>query len=963
MDKESKDFSRMLKFAINAGVEKAVRMQLRFLSSVDVRDKDGITPLMLAAAKGSNNICQLLLDKGADPALTDNNGYTAEDHARRKGHSSIGDLVGIGISVNYPLENIEDSVEDSLHSIREERVEDWTPFTVSICREFTTQPISKSHDEKGCDYEQAAIVDVAHAAISVFDEQESGHSAETEVAVGQKRVSGADYAINTTLEKAAETGIPAESLGYGGIASHGHREVVCEWSPEEENFSTFTAMTVIEPICPVGAFESALSTDTPSLTANASGYEVVDGEESSPEDKEGFFGWEVEPELILPEEETSCKYDAAQLQAQITRHIPIDTDEDWSHITIDLPEYIENITLFRSEHVHSRLSQFFSKAYDTGFISEHKIRAVIEEIFGAQIWKDTIPLNKKNQSQSARNLKQAARLELYAEKFEQKYLSISTVLEEMGVTVVHADVNAEAFVESTVLSEETQQSVVEALELLEQKLFNRDDPFRYYNGAIPRDKLLTKAQEIEIGIRREAGVKSIMSALSGFPALITSLKGSFTDALAEEEPASAIEKLITGIRPLDVSQPDKQRVTGPLFTDDSSEETFDEVDSLDGDYDYDSVVSWVQEFLRIIKQSNPHDLLRNHLLEVELSETLFSQLVADVQQLRGSIASLEREVLNLCSRKLKMQRRSVIDLMKSLDPEVLYGAIEELYNGDSERFELHQLHLRSLIRKLKAIASEQQLPIDAIKKQALELGRGVRACQVARDEMVNANLKLAIHIANRYQNKGLEHLDLIQEANIGLMRAADKFDYRKGYKFSTYATWWVRQAVTRAIADQARHIRVPVHMIESINRYTRVEGELRARLGRKPTVTELARELDLDEEKIRKFQFVMHMEPSGDEVDLDNFESPVTFEPEFSFDQQDLKKQVDKLLEGLIERPRKVLKMRFGIGMNSDLTLEETGKQFGVTRERIRQMESKALRTFQHSSRSGHLKVYADLSA
>ncbi|MFO1469320.1 MAG: RNA polymerase sigma factor RpoD, partial [Steroidobacteraceae bacterium] len=359
--------------------------------------------------------------------------------------------------------------------------------------------------------------------------------------------------------------------------------------------------------------------------------------------------------------------------------------------------------------------------------------------------------------------------------------------------------------------------------------------------------------------------------------------------------------------------------------------------------------------------------LQTELMELKLSPKMFDQLIDNLRQHVAEVRLLEKEIMFLCVKQAGMPRKDFISsfpknetstrwLDKHIKAKKRYSAALSKFKEEIERRQ----------KKLKDMEGIFHILISDIKDINREVSIGEAKARRAKKEMVEANLRLVISIAKKYTNRGLQFLDLIQEGNIGLMKAVDKFEYRRGYKFSTYATWWIRQAITRSIADQARTIRIPVHMIETINKLNRISRQMLQEMGREPTPEELAKKMDMPEDKIRKVMKIakepISMEtPIGDDEDSHlgdfiedaNVESPID-----AATGTGLQETVRDVLAGLTPREAKVLRMRFGIDMNTDHTLEEVGKQFDVTRERIRQIEAKALRKLRHPSRSEQLRSF-----
>jgi RNA polymerase primary sigma factor len=361
--------------------------------------------------------------------------------------------------------------------------------------------------------------------------------------------------------------------------------------------------------------------------------------------------------------------------------------------------------------------------------------------------------------------------------------------------------------------------------------------------------------------------------------------------------------------------------------------------------------------------------LGEHFRVFKLIPKQFDRLVKNMRDMMDRVRVQERLIMKHCCGYAKLPKKDFLAVFPGNETQTAW--LDKLQSaGDlvAQRLNDADVEIRRSINKLIEIEAETRLSVDAIKDINRRMSIGEAKARRAKKEMVEANLRLVISIAKKYTNRGLQFLDLIQEGNIGLMKAVDKFEYRRGYKFSTYATWWIRQAITRSIADQARTIRIPVHMIETINKLNRISRQMLQEMGREPTPEELAERMVMPEDKIRKVLKIakepISMEtPIGDDEDShlgDFIEDTTISSPVETTTSEGLQDATREVLAGLTAREAKVLRMRFGIDMNTDHTLEEVGKQFDVTRERIRQIEAKALRKLRHPSRSEPLRTFLD---
>lgn len=552
------------------------------------------------------------------------------------------------------------------------------------------------------------------------------------------------------------------------------------------------------------------------------------------------------------------------------------------------------------------------------------------------------------------------------------------------------------------------------------------DPVRMYMREMGSVDLLTRQGEISIAKRIEEGVRGVVCILAQYPRVldvlleefskvdneelrISDIINGFYDDNATNEPNEINEELIA-IATNDLEIPDadidiNNIIKDPLDAADdlevepasplpivaerasdpeSEEETEDSISSaFDAELDIEEVKTKFATLAFAIDNAKKMELEkgRNHedtklsfeelskiLSTFRLAPKIFDKLIAHMRSMLNMVRAVERVIADICVKKSKVPKLSFIQSF--IGQEINLSWIDDFISKNNKNLKLLEYRDEVLIaqKKLQNIEKNFNLSINDIKELNKLMSLSEAKARFAKKEMVEANLRLVISIAKKYTNRGLQFLDLIQEGNIGLMKAVDKFEYRRGYKFSTYATWWIRQAITRAIADQARTIRIPVHMIETINKLTRISRKLLQETGLEPTPEELAKEMCMPEDKIRKVMKIakepISMEtPIGDDDEShlgDFIEDKNISCPEDLAVYQGLREEIITLLDSLTPREAKVLRMRFGIEMNTDHTLEEVGQQFGVTRERIRQIEAKALRRLRQPSRADKLKSFVE---
>ena len=509
---------------------------------------------------------------------------------------------------------------------------------------------------------------------------------------------------------------------------------------------------------------------------------------------------------------------------------------------------------------------------------------------------------------------------------------------------------------------------------IESEVGRTTDPVRLYMREMGSVDLLTREGEIAIAKRIEEGARDLLHACAFYPGIIE-------DVLLEYELIKKEDKRITD---LVVGFMDEEEELPP-----SSEEVVDEEDESGGD-DEDVGINMeelAKRFSSIKRQYNKSqktiassgrendkaqkdlDKLGELFKFLKLSPKRFETISLTARALAKAIRDSEREIYDICIQDCNMPRKDFLEIFK--DNQTNLKFLDSTIRSKKNYAKLLKdvkPDVNKIQKRIMNLTDNVGMTVAELKDITSKMAKGETKIRRAKKDMIEANLRLVISIAKKYTNRGLQFLDLIQEGNIGLMKAVDKFEYRRGYKFSTYATWWIRQAITRSIADQARTIRIPVHMIETINKLNRISRQMLQEHGKEPTPEELSEKMDMPEEKIRKVlkiakEPISTETPIGDEDDTtlgDFIEDPLQDSPIDAATENNLHDATDGVLSSLTAREAKVLRMRFGIGMNTDHTLEEVGKQFDVTRERIRQIEAKALRKLRHPSRSGHLKTFLD---
>ncbi|KIU46193.1 MULTISPECIES: RNA polymerase sigma factor RpoD [Pseudomonas] len=571
---------------------------------------------------------------------------------------------------------------------------------------------------------------------------------------------------------------------------------------------------------------------------------------------------------------------------------------------------------------------------------------------------------------------------------------IIRMINDMGINVFESAPDADALLLAEADTDEAAaEEAAAALAAVETDIGRTTDPVRMYMREMGTVELLTREGEIEIAKRIEEGIREVMGAIAHFPGTVDYILGEYDRVTTE---GGRLSDVLSGYidpddgiaPPAEVPPPVDPKAPAKADADDDEEEekegASDEEDEVESGPDpvvaqqrFGAVADQLEATAKVLKKHGRHSKqgiaellqLAELFMPIKLVPKQFEVLVERVRSALERLRAQERAIMQLCVRDARMPRADFLRLFPSNEVDTTWsGDLSKRSAKWAEALGRLDADIVRCQQKLIDLQEETGLTIAEIKDINRRMSIGEAKARRAKKEMVEANLRLVISIAKKYTNRGLQFLDLIQEGNIGLMKAVDKFEYRRGYKFSTYATWWIRQAITRSIADQARTIRIPVHMIETINKLNRISRQMLQEMGREPTPEELGERMEMPEDKIRKVLKIakepISMEtPIGDDEDShlgDFIEDSTMQSPIDVATVESLKEATRDVLSGLTAREAKVLRMRFGIDMNTDHTLEEVGKQFDVTRERIRQIEAKALRKLRHPTRSEHLRSFLD---
>ncbi len=594
-------------------------------------------------------------------------------------------------------------------------------------------------------------------------------------------------------------------------------------------------------------------------------------------------------------------------------------------------------------------------------------------------------------------VKQQSRLkDLIAKGKEQGYLTYSEVndhlpedisdpdqvediiqmINDMGIQVFESAPDADELLmaEGDSADDIAAAEAAAALAAVETEAGRTTDPVRMYMREMGTVELLTREGEIVIAKRIEEGIRELMAALAHYPGAVAQVLAEYDLVVKEERRLADI--MVGYLDPAEDVPSALELAEAAPQVDDDEEETESGPDPVEAKKRFTALKRQFNKTEKIIADKGRNTAAATKEMEklgelfkfFKLTPRVFDPLADSPRNLLAALRDQEREIMRIAIKVCSMPRKDFITTFQGSESDLKWVNRHTRKKDYGSKLAAEKETIQRLQRRIIQIEEQSGLSVTEIKEINRRMSMGEARARRAKKEMVEANLRLVISIAKKYTNRGLQFLDLIQEGNIGLMKAVDKFEYRRGYKFSTYATWWIRQAITRSIADQARTIRIPVHMIETINKLNRISRQMLQEMGREPTPEELGERMEMPEDKVRKVLKIakepISMEtPIGDDEDShlgDFIEDNTIHSPVDAATGQGLQEATKEVLAGLTAREAKVLRMRFGIDMNTDHTLEEVGKQFDVTRERIRQIEAKALRKLRHPTRSDYLRSFLD---
>lgn len=937
----SRTLPRLLKMAIRAGIQAVVRVHLNRGMQVDATDSGGRTALSLAATYGHEGICRLLLESGADPHARDLQGDDAFSLALKSNNVGILSLLGQHRHLVPGSQEGRDTI-----SAVPEKAKTPSPSAPPLPALFSPVAVSPLEGERRC---QNAMLPTEKAADSEngtrldqgknpAQEQQEERGPVPDAPPNEASPQATVYPLHAQHEPARV--IPsAAAQKYSGESFQfevGRLLVERSSTPPQRRDECNRAISALAHAEPpyIMASQPSGSSRTQEIAATAAAEPLLEDLELS--------GWEPEDEAPLPATNEACENAALELQGHISRHIPIDDYQDWSDIDIDLPESRRRLKPSAAEDLEP-LRIFLLQGLRDGSVSSQAFSNVI-----------------------------------FAPSEETEVASETRLRNLLGDLGIIISDDLPGWSESARISDEWNDDMEtladEAVSFWTQLSRQDNEPVWLFLKEASAFELLTAEAEISIAKRIEEGTRNSVSAIAACPATIDEILASMR---AVRNGSVSIHQVIDGFNDDDNEDSDEAEPELPVDDYDSDHAAAGKLTEqlrLKSLAKFAVIESWHLRMSDAFESQGPdseayleaREAIQAELMNVRFTPGMVERMTDTLRSCLAELRTHEQAAMSICVERVGMPREHFAKSFRVNATNLDWAPQEVAAGGD---------YVEALGRHVEAIQETQQHLIELQRRLALPLIRlkdisqrmtaGEATVRKAKHEMTVANLRLVFSIAKKYFNRGMDISDLVQEGCLGLMKAVDKFDYRRGFRFSTYATWWIRQAITRSIADQGSTIRIPVHMVETINKMDKARRELSNATGFEPNITELADKMEISREAASKIAKVIRrpvsLEEFADDAQQQSFDchihgSELTLaSPEELVSEREMKDIVREVLDALPPREAKVLCLRFGIGWGSDMTLEQVGAQFDLTRERIRQIEATALRKLRHPGRKAKL--------
>lgn len=943
---------RLLKMAIRAGIQPVVRLHLHRGMHVDATDSGGRTALALAATYGHQGICQLLLEAGADPHARDLQGDDAFSHALKSNSAGILTLLGQHGRLDPESQESRDTV-----SVITEEAEPPSPSAPPPPASFSPGDGSPSAGEQQCDNAAPSTKSPVGTETGTRQDQCKDPAPEQQEARGpvpdappdEPSLHATDHPLHSVHESAGAT-LDAAAQQPSSALSHAELSDDLEVSrllvqrsstaPERHDECNLASSALPHEETPcVTTPQPSTSSRTQEISATAAA--------EPPQEELDLSGWEPEDAAPLPATNEDCENAALALQDHISRHVPIDDYEDWSDIDIDLPESRRRLKASAAEDPEP-LRLLLLQGLRDGSVSHQAFSNVI-----------FVPSEETDVASETH---------------------LRNLLGDLGILISD---DLPGWSESARVSDEWNDDMEtvadEAMSFWTQLSRQDNEPVWLFLKEASTFELLTAEAEVSIAKRIEEGTRDIVSAIAACPATIDEILASMC---AVRSGSASIDQVIDGFNDDENEGDDEAEAELPVDDDDSDRETAGRLAEqlhLKSLAKFEVIESWHLRMRDAFETQGPdsqayaqaREAIQAELMNVRFTPGMVERMTDTLRSCLAELRTHEQAAMSICVERVGMPRAHFARVFRVNATNLDWAPEEVAAGGDYagalghnvEAIQEAQQHLIELQRRLT-------LPLVQLKDISTRMIAGEVTVRKAKHEMTVANLRLVFSIARKYFNRGMDISDLIQEGCLGLMKAVDKFDHRRGFRFSTYATWWIRQAITRSIADQGSTIRIPVHMVDTINKMDRARRELSNATGVEPNIGALAEKMEISREAALKIVKVMRKPVSLEELaghaqhqrfDCHTHGYGLTLaSPEELVAEREMKGLVSEVLGTLTPREAKVLCLRFGVGWGSDMTLEQAGAQFELTRERIRQIEAKALRKLRHPSRKDKLASFLE---